>query len=40
MQQVLKSASGTARAQVIAAELFDEFDLTMDEAPPTLDIGF
>ncbi len=40
MQQALKSVSGTARAQVVAAEPFDELDITMDETSPTLDMGF
>jgi hypothetical protein len=33
MQQALKPASGVARAQIVAAELFDELDVAMDEAP-------
>ena len=40
MQQVLKPASGAARAQVVAAELFDQLDITMDDALSTLDVGF
>ena len=40
MQQVLKPASGAARAQVVAAEFFGELDVAMDEAPSTLDMGF
>lgn len=40
MQQVLKPASGAARAQVIAAELFRELDVAMDDALSTLDVGF
>jgi hypothetical protein len=40
MQQALKSASGAARADVIAAELFTQLDITMDDPPATLDLGF
>jgi hypothetical protein len=40
MQQVLKPASGAARAQILAAELFGQLDIAMDEAPSTLDVGF
>ena len=40
MQQALKPAPGGARAQIIAAEFFDEFDIAMDDTPPTLDMGF
>ena len=40
MQQVLKSASGAARTQVVAAELFDQLDIAMDDAASTLDLGF
>ena len=40
MQQVLKPASGAARAQVVAAELFGQFDVATDETPSTLDMGF
>ena len=40
MQQALKPASGAARAKVVAAELFDELDVAMDDALPTLDLGF
>jgi hypothetical protein len=36
----LKPASGAAWAQIIAAELFGQFDLAMDEAVSTLDMGF
>jgi hypothetical protein len=38
--QALKSASGAAWAQVIAAEFFDELDITMDDTPSALDMGF
>ena len=40
MQQVLKSASGAAWTQVIAAELFDQLDIATNETSPTLDMGF
>jgi hypothetical protein len=40
MQQALKSASRAARAQVIAAKLFAQLDIAMDETPSTLDMGF
>jgi hypothetical protein len=40
MQQVLKPASGAARAQIVAAELFGQLDIAMDDAPSTLDVGF
>jgi hypothetical protein len=40
MQQALKPASGAARAQIIAAELFGRLDLAMDETASTLDMGF
>jgi hypothetical protein len=40
MQQRLKSASGTARAQVIAPKLLGQFDVTMDDAFAASDLGF
>jgi hypothetical protein len=40
MQQALKPVSGTAWAQVIAAEFFGQFDVAMDETPPAFDLGF
>jgi hypothetical protein len=40
MQQTLKPASGAAWAQVVAAELFDELDIAVDETPPAFDLGF
>jgi hypothetical protein len=40
MQQALKPASGVARTQVIAAELFDQLNIAMDDTPPALDMGF
>jgi hypothetical protein len=40
MQQTLKPASGAAWTQVIAAELFGQLDLAMDDAASTLDMGF
>ncbi len=40
MQQVLKPASGAARTQVVAAELFGQLDITVDNASPTLHMRF
>jgi hypothetical protein len=40
MQQALKPASRATRAQIIAAELFEQLDITMDETPSTFDLGF
>jgi hypothetical protein len=40
MQQALKPASGVAWAQVVAAELLAQLDMTMDEPSPALDVGF
>jgi hypothetical protein len=40
MQQALKPAAGAARAQIVAAELFGEFDVAMDETPSAFDLGF
>jgi hypothetical protein len=40
MQQALKSASGAAWAQVVAAEFFDEFNVAMDETPPAFEVAF
>jgi len=40
MQQALKPASGAARAKIVAAELFFELDVAMDETPSTPDLGF
>jgi hypothetical protein len=40
MQQVLKSASGAARAQIIAPEFLGQLDVAMDETPPAFDMGF
>ena len=40
MQQALKPASGAARAQIVAAELFDQLDIALDDTPSTLDVGF
>jgi hypothetical protein len=39
MQQRLKSASGTARAQIVAPELLDQLDVTMDDAIAAPDLG-
>jgi hypothetical protein len=38
MQQALKSAPGTARAQVIAAKLFAQLDVAMNEATSAFDL--
>ena len=40
MQQALKPASGAAGAQIVAAELFGELDVAMDNAVSTLDLVF
>jgi hypothetical protein len=40
MQQALKPASGAARTQVVAAELFDQLDIAMDDTPSALDMSF
>ena len=44
MQQALKPASGVTRAQVVAAELFAELDVAVNDAPSALadafDLGF
>jgi hypothetical protein len=40
MQQALKSASGAARAQVVAAELFNQLDIAVDKALAALHPGF
>jgi hypothetical protein len=40
MQQVLKPASRAARTQVVAAELFDQLDIAMDDASPSLHMSF
>jgi len=40
MQQALKPAHRAARANVVAAELFFELDIAMDETPSTPDLGF
>ena len=40
MQQALKPASGVARTQVVAAELFAQLDVAVHEAPAALDVGF
>ena len=36
MQHFLKSASGAADAEVVAAELFVQFDIAMDDADAAL----
>ncbi len=40
MEQALKPAAGAARAEIVAAELFGQFDVAMDETPTALDMGF
>jgi len=40
MQQALKPAAGAARAEIVAAEFFDQFDVAVDETPTALDVGF
>jgi hypothetical protein len=40
MQQALKPAPGAARAQIIASELFDEFDAAMGEAATASHMSF
>jgi hypothetical protein len=40
MQQALKAASGAAWTKVVAAELFGQLDIAMNDTPSTLDIGF
>jgi hypothetical protein len=40
VQHVLKAALRAAGAQIVAAELFGQIDIAMDETPPTLDLGF
>jgi len=40
MQHVLKSAPGAADAEIVAAELFMQFDIAMDDADAALHAGF
>jgi hypothetical protein len=40
MQQALKPASGAARTQVVAAELFDQLDIAVNDASSTLHMRF
>ena len=40
MQQALKPASGAAGAEVVAAELFGQLDVAVNDAPAPLDVGF
>lgn len=40
MQQALKFAPRTAQAQVVATELFAQFDIAMHETLTALDVGF
>jgi hypothetical protein len=39
MQQRLKSASGAARAQVVATEFLGEIDVAVDDAIAAPDLG-
>lgn len=39
MQQALKSAPGAADAEIVAAELFLQFDIAMDDADAALHAG-
>jgi hypothetical protein len=40
MQQLLKSASGTAGAEVVAAELLDQLFVAVHDAIAAPDVGF
>jgi hypothetical protein len=40
MQQFLKPATGAARTGVVAAELLEEFLVTVDHAVAAADMGF
>ena len=40
MQQALKPTSGAAGAEVVAAELFGQLDVTMDDAHAPFDMSF
>jgi hypothetical protein len=40
MQQCLKAAAGAARAWIVAAQLFEQFFIAVDEPHATLDMGF
>jgi hypothetical protein len=40
MRQRLKFACGTARAEVIAAEFFDKFLVSVNDSRPPFDVGF
>jgi len=40
MQQRLKSASGAARAQVVASELLGQLNVTADDAVASPDLSF
>ena len=40
MQHFLKSASGAADAEIVAAQLFVQFDIAMDDADAALHAGF
>ena len=39
MQQALKPAARAARAEIVATELFAQFDIAMDDPSPALDVG-
>jgi len=40
MQQALKPASGAAWAQVVAAELFGQLDIAVNDASTAFDVRF
>jgi hypothetical protein len=40
MQQFLKPATGAAGAGIVAAELFAQFLVAVDDAPAVFDLGF
>jgi hypothetical protein len=40
MQQFLKPTAGSARAWIIATELFEQFFVSMNHSAPALDLGF
>jgi hypothetical protein len=40
MQQRLKSASGAARAQVVASEFLGQLNVAVDDAVAAPDLGF
>jgi len=40
MQHRLKAAAGATGAEVVAAELFDQLDIAVDDPVATLDLAF